>query len=326
MRVDAELKRAMALRPRLDYADPAAVRAKMDRFLALARGAGLSHAADDAVEVSGRVVQPPEGPAVPVRCYVPRGRRVPSPAIVYFHGGAFVIGHLDFEHPRCLEMAAATGCVVVSVDYRLAPEHPFPAGVDDCRAAYEWTLAMGGELGIDAGRVAVAGASAGGALAAAVALLARDRGLRAPAFQLLLYPVTDDRLATPSMAAFEDIPGWNRRNSVHMWRHYLGNGDRAAAISCYAAPARAADLRGLPPAYVMTCELDALRDEGIEFARSLMEAGVPTELHHFPGAFHGFDTLADGAVSRRARAEQYHCLRTALAIEDEAWTRRPATR
>lgn len=324
--MDAELKRAMALLPALDYADPGAVRAKMDRYLALTRSAGLSKAADDdAVEVSDRLIQPPDGPPVPVRCYVPRGRRVPSPAIVYFHGGAFVIGHLDFEHPRCLEMAASTGCVVVSVDYRLAPEHPFPAGVDDCRAAYEWTAAMGDELGIDVERLAVAGASAGGALAAAVALMARDRGLRAPAFQLLLYPVTDDRLATPSMTAFVDIPGWNRRNSVHMWRHYLGDAD-LAATPCYAAPGRAGDLRGLPRAYVMTAQLDALRDEGIAFAQRLMDAGVPTELHHYPDAFHGFDTLANGTVSRRARAEQYRCLRTALGIEDVAWTRRPAMR
>lgn len=324
--MDAELKRAMALLPALDYADPRAVRAKMDRFLALTRGAGLGHAADDAVEVTDRLIQPPDGPAIPIRCYAPRDRSVPTPAILYFHGGAFCIGHLDFEHPRCLEMSAETGCVVISVDYRLAPEHPFPAGADDCRAAYEWTLEMSGEMGIDIDRIAVAGASAGGALAAAVSLLARDRGLRAPAFQMLLYPVTDDRLVTPSMTAFEDIPGWNRRNSVHMWRHYLGDGDRAAATSCYAAPARADDLRGLPRAYVMTCELDALRDEGIAFAQRLMEAGVPTELHHFPGAFHGFDTLVNGAVSRRARAEQYHCLRTALGTESEAWTRQPAMR
>jgi acetyl esterase/lipase len=313
--MDAELKRAMALLPALDYADPAAVRAKMDRYLRLTRAAGLSREADDAVEVCDRAIQPPAGPPIPIRCYLPRGRARPSPAVVYFHGGAFVIGHLDFEHPRCLEMAASTGCVVVSVGYRLAPEHPFPAGVDDCAAAYQWTAAAGGELGIDPGRIAVAGASAGGALAAAVALIARDRGLRAPAFQLLLYPVTDDRLATPSMTAFVDIPGWNRRNSVHMWRHYLGGAGPAAAPSCYAAPARAESLRGLPRAYVMTAELDALRDEGIAFARSLMDAGVPTELHHYPDAFHGFDTLANGTASRRARAEHYHCLRAALGME-----------
>jgi acetyl esterase/lipase len=198
------------------------------------------------------------------------------------------------------------------VDYRLAPEHPFPAGLEDCYAAFAWTLAAAGELGVDASRVAVAGASAGGALATAVALMARDRGEPLPAFQLLLYPVTDDRLITASMTTFVDIPGWNRRNSEHMWRHYLGGAGPREVCSPYAAPARAEDLRGLPPAYVMTAGFDALRDEGLQYAQRLIEAGIPTELHHYPETFHGFDTLVDAAVSRRARAEHHAVLCRAL--------------
>jgi acetyl esterase/lipase len=321
--VETELKRAMALLPAFDYGDPRAVRAKMDRYLRLSAGAGLWTATDPAIEVVDRRAGAATAPQVPVRLYIPRERVGTSSAIVYFHGGAFVIGHLDFEHPRCLEMAKATGSVVIAVDYRLAPEHPFPAGLEDCYAAFAWTLAAAGELGVDASRVAVAGASAGGALAAAVALMARDRGEPLPSFQLLLYPVTDDRLITTSMTAFVDIPGWNRRNSEHMWRHYLGGnlggnlGDRAPAVcSPYAAPARADDLRGLPPAYVMTVDFDALRDEGLQYAQRLIEAGIPTELHHYPGTFHGFDTLVDTTVSRRARAEHYAVLSRALGTPD----------
>ncbi len=303
------IQRALALLPAFDYADPPAVRRKMDRFMRLSAAAGLWSAADDAVEV----IDCRAGAAqdVPVRLYIPRDRQVPSPAILYLHGGAFVIGHLDFEHPRCLEMARETGSVVVAADYRLAPENPFPAGIEDCYTAFSWILGRAEELGIDSGRVAVAGASAGGALAAAVALMARDRGEPAPAFQLLLYPVIDNRLETASMAAFVDTPGWNRRNSEHMWRHYVGDLPKEACPA-YAAPGRCGDLRGLPPAYVMTVGLDALRDEGLQYAQRLIEAGVPTELHHYPETFHGFDTLTDTAVSRRARAEHHAVLSRAL--------------
>ena len=208
-------------------------------------------------------------------------------------------------------MAKETKAVVIAVDYCLAPEHPFPAAITDCYAVYLWAMAEADELGIDVSRIAVAGASAGGALAAAVALMSRDRGVRVPAFQLLLYPVTDDRMITPSMVRFVDIQGWNRRNSERMWAHYLGE-RIGGEVSPYAAPARACDLRGLPPAYVMTVDYDALRDEGIHYAQSLIEAGVSVELHHYPETFHGFDTVAASEVARCARREHYKVLRHAL--------------
>jgi acetyl esterase/lipase len=313
--LDAGLSRAMALLPRLDYADPAGVRAKMRRYALLAQQTGLWKASDPRVEFDDRIATSRRGVSVPIRHYVPLRRSNPDPAIVFFHGGAFVIGDLDFEHSRCLEMAAETNCIVISVDYRLAPEHPFPAGFDDCCAVYEWAIENAVELGIDSTRIAVAGASAGGALAAAVAQAARDRGLVRPAFQMLLYPVTDDRMTSRSMMQFDDIQGWNRRNSKHMWRHYLG--DNVAETSPYAAPARADDLSGLPPAYVMTAELDALCDEGIEYAKRLEDAGVAVQRRHFPEAFHGFDTLANTPVSSRARAEQYACLCAALGVVND---------
>jgi acetyl esterase len=295
----------MALLPALDFAQPAEVRARMDRFIKLLTVAGLRRMQDPAVEVQDRLT--PSG--VPVRIYTPHERRGRPPAILYFHGGAFVLGDLDFEHPRCLEMARRTRAVVISADYRLAPEHPFPASFDDCWATFLW-VTQAAELIIDPTRVAVAGASAGGALAAAVSLMARDSTVPGPCFQLLLYPVIDDRMTTPSMSAFVDIPGWNRISSEQMWSHYLGN-ERGHVLP-YAAPARAHDLSGLPPAYIMTADQDALRDEGIEYARRLIEAGVPTELHHYPGTFHGFDTLANAELAHRARAESYSALRRAL--------------
>jgi len=308
--MEPELRKAMSMLPRLDCTDPVAARSEMKRFIRLSTLLGLHSLIDPEVDVVDRIC-PSNGASVPVRLYVPRDLIRPAAAVIYFHGGAFLLGDLEIEHPRCLEMAKETKAVVIAVDYRLAPEHPFPAAITDCYAVYLWAMAEADELGIDVSRIAVGGASAGGALAAAVALMSRDRGERVPAFQLLLYPVTDDRMITPSMVRFVDIQGWNRRNSERMWAHYLGErigGD----VSPYAAPARARDLRGLPPAYVMTVDYDALRDEGIHYAQSLIEAGVSVELHHYPETFHGFDTVAASEVARCARREHYKVLCHAL--------------
>jgi acetyl esterase/lipase len=200
----------------------------------------------------------------------------------------------------------------VSVEYRLAPEHPFPAGVEDCYAALRWLADNAGALGADPGRLAVAGTSAGGGLAAAVALMARDRGGPALRLQVLSIPELDDRLQTPSMTTFIDTPLWNRPNAVLSWSFYLGREADAAPgddVSPYAAPARATDLRGLPPAYVATAELDPLRDEGIAYASALMHAGVPVELHQFPGTFHGSALVSTASVSCRQQAELLDALR-----------------
>lgn len=305
--MDKEIARTMALLPDLDFSDPVEVRARMTRFIQVLVAAGLRTMEDPCVDV--RDTKIPFG--APVRIYRPRNGREPLPAIVYYHGGAFVLGDLEFEHPRCLEMARQTEAVVVSVDYRLAPEHPFPAPFEDCWAALQW-VCQSGDLGVDPDRIAVAGASAGGTLAAAVCLMARDRGGPRPCFQLLIYPAIDDRMNTRSMEEFITIPGWNRIRSEHMWSHYLGK-DRSR-VPPYAAPARADEVGGLPPTYIMTAELDALRDEGIFYAHRLIETGVPTELHHYPGTFHGFDTLSRAELSRRACAEHYAVLRKALKI------------
>jgi acetyl esterase/lipase len=305
-RLDPGLAEIARLAPVLDLADVAAARSGM---AALAVG-GVPR--DDRVEVEDRRVPGPAGaPPVPLRIYRPKSARGPRPLPVYFHGGAFCLGDLESEHARCQRICGELGFSVVSADYRLAPEHVFPAGVEDCYAALLWAAKNLAELGADARRIAVGGSSAGGGLAAAVALMARDRGGPALAFQLLIYPVLDDRMASRSMRDFTDSPIWNRANSDQMWRHYLGG--RPAQVSAYAAPSRAVDLAGLAPAYLMTAEFDPLRDEGIDYAARLLQAGVPTELHNFAGTFHGFDQMSDSGISRAAIEEQLAALRRALA-------------
>lgn len=227
-----------------------------------------------------------------LRFYRPRSAGI-APVLVYCHGGAFLLGFPELEDPGCLRYALGAGCTVVSVDYSLAPEFPFPAGVEECFAALEWVVRHHAALGIDAERVAVGGSSAGGALAAAVALMARDRGGPKLCFQLLVYPVLDDRLTTPSMTSFVDTPVFARPTAEAMWRYYLGAG--VSDISPYAAPARATDLSGLPPAYIEACALDPLRDENIAYAARLLHAGNATELHVLPGVPHGFDQSYLGA-------------------------------
>lgn len=276
---------------------------------------GITLATDERVTVANSEIPGPDGaPDVGVRIYSPRASPAPAPMMVYFHGGAFIIGDLYTEEHRCLRLAADGGCVVVSVDYRLAPENPFPAGVEDCYAALRYATAHARELGGDADRIAVGGASAGGALAAAVAQMARDRGAPPLVLQMLIYPVIDDRMDTHSMRSFTSTPVWTSGSTAQMWDSYLGV--PRDYVSNYAAPGRATDLSDLPPAYVMTAELDPLRDEGISYAQRLLQAGVPTEMHCFAGACHGFDLLApDIAVSRRALDEQVTAVRRAFRAE-----------
>jgi acetyl esterase/lipase len=255
-------------------------------------------------------------PDVSVRVYSPSQPTADVPAVMWIHGGAFVLGTADQDEALCQCVVERVGGIVVSVDYRLAPEHPFPAALDDCYAALQWMKANAADLRLDASRIAVAGASSGGTLAASVALLARDRGEIALAFQLLLYPCLDDRLASSSSAEFA-TPGMisNREDVWLGWRAYLG-AYSTGEIPPYAVPARAGDLGRLPPAYVMTGELDALRDEDVAYAMRLMEAGVRTELHVYPGAFHGFDKMvATAALSRRAVHEYLTGLNEALNLK-----------
>ncbi|WP_028921136.1 alpha/beta hydrolase [Pseudonocardia acaciae] len=244
--------------------------------------------------VVARTIPGPVG-EVPVRVYTPLPGSAPGPVpvVVYFHGGGWVIGNLDVVDNPCRRLAAATGAVVVSVDYRLAPEHRYPAAFDDCYAATVWAAQHAAELGGDPTRVAVAGDSAGGNLAAAVALAARDRGGPVLVAQLLIYPVTDFDFGTESYRDNGDGYLLNKATMQWFWAHYLGALD--LGDDPYACPARSNDLAGLPAAYVATSEFDPLRDEGEAYARRLAEAGVKVTAKRFDGMLHGFVWTA-GAV------------------------------
>ena len=264
---------------------------------------------ENPVTVEEKFIPGPAGaPDVRVRVYTPTSVPAPRPGYVSIHGGGFAIGDVDMDAPGSLEVADKLGVVVVSVDYRLAPETPYPGPLEDCYAALEWTAAKASELGIDPARIGIGGDSAGGGLTAGLALLARDRGGPAVKFQYLGIPELDDRLETPSMTAFVDTPMWHRPNAILSWKFYLGG----KPADQYAAPARAEDLAGLPPAYVSVCEFDPLRDEGLIYAHRLIQAGVHTELHHFPGTFHGSGMVRAATVSQRMAAERLDAIRRGL--------------
>ena len=265
--------------------------------LAAASGDGRS---DGAVNVEDREISV-DGHALSLRIYTPVSRSAaPLPVAVWIHGGGFVLGGPNAEDATCRRLTAELGVAVVAPDYRLAPEHPYPAAFDDCYAALRWVADEADALGVDVERVALGGHSAGAALVAAVALAARDR--RGPAIRYLHlgYPVLDDRLETESARAVTDPRLFNRQGAAAGWELYLQGSDPEAG---YAVPGRAKDLRDLPPAYILVDGVDPVRDEALEFAARLSAAGNSVELHLVPGVPHMFDVLApDIRASRRAVA------------------------
>ncbi|GAA1830245.1 alpha/beta hydrolase [Pseudonocardia ailaonensis] len=307
--LDPELAEALPALPPVDLGDIAAARIAQRE-----RRAGLPAPDESGVTVSEIVVPGPDGaPDVPLRIYVPDERS--GPVGVYdVHGGGFVVGDLDGSHARNLAIARDVGAVVVTVDYRLAPETPFPGPLEDCFAGLSWFAANAADVGVDPGRIAIHGSSAGGGLCAGLALMARDRGGPAIRFQFLAVPELDDRLETPSMRAYTDTPVWHRPHAIVSWNSYVGADARGGPdVSPYAAPARATDLAGLPPAYVSVMAFDPLRDEGIAYALALQAAGVPVELHLFPGTFHGSATITGAAISQREQSERI-ALRRGLGV------------
>lgn len=266
----------------------------------------------DEVDRRDLTVPGPEGaPDVTLRIHTPAGLEGPAPCVYSIHGGGYVFGHRSQDDLRFDRWCPKLGFVGVSVEYRLAPETPWPGPLEDCYAGLRWVFAHAHELGIDATRIGVAGASAGGGLAAALALMARDRGEVRPAFQMLAYPMIDDRQQTESSRW--EVPIWGPQQNRFGWMSYLGDRHGTADVPALAAPARAGDLAGLPPALVYVGTLDGFCDEDIVYAMRLYRAGVPTELHVYPGAPHGFDGFApSSALARRCMHDITEWLAVAL--------------
>lgn len=292
----------------MDLSDIGAARARLDGLLAMMPAPPLP----ENVQITEAFAASLDGaPDVRLKIYTPDGVEPDAGAIFWMHGGGMVLLDADRDDFLCATRAAAQGCVIVSVDYRLAPETPAPGLIDDCYAGLVWLGANTAELGVSPDRIMIGGASAGAGLAAGTALRARDEGGPAPVGQLLEYPMLDHRNGTHSSHAIQDARVWNRAGNIDAWAAYLGGGEPTA----YSSPAIADDLSGLPPAYICVGTFDMFLDEDVEYAMRLNRAGTPCELHVYPGAFHaspGF--VPDHPTSIRWKAEQEefitNCLRT----------------
>ncbi len=312
-KLDPELAKAASVFPNSDWSDPLALRASREAFEAEVK----AQIRTDGVRIEERQLPGLNGePDVTVRVYRPESAEGKLPGLLHFHGGGYVIGNLDSEHATSVAFARM-GVYVLSVDYRLAPEHPYPAGLNDCYGALLWLAENAVAENVDRERIAVYGQSAGGGLAAAVALRARDENGPSLCFQFLGMPELDDRLQTVSMQQFSDTPVWTNGAAVKSWEYYLGAQLRRGGedVPYLAAPARAQDLSNLPPAYVTAMEFDPLRDEDIEYGLRLLQAGVSTELHTFPGTYHGSALVVSAAISKRQTKEMFVVLKRAFGME-----------
>jgi acetyl esterase len=313
MPLDAQMKRvldqlaAMKLAP-FHQMTPEAARAQMASRAAKPEPVPSVTAADRAI--------PGPGGAIPIRMYTPEDEG-PFGALVYFHGGGWVLGNVEMTDLPCRMLVRESGCVVVSVDYRLAPEHKFPAAPEDCYAAVKWLAENASAVNCDRSRIAVGGTSAGANLAAVTALMARDRGGPKVAFQLLIYPATRRELDTDSHREFANDNYYilSRAEMEWFWNHYLAS--PADAANPYACPERASTLKGLPPAFTITAEFDPLRDEGEAYAGRLREDGVPSLLKRYEGVTHGFfgmpgqvdiakQAISDAASALREKIGKVH--------------------
>lgn len=275
-----------------------------------------------AIALTERVIADPAGNREIAVLILAPGPGASRPAggtgIVFVHGGGMILGS-RFDIDESMLDAVEMGCTVIAPEYRLAPEHPYPAAVEDCYAAWCWTAGNAAELGIEPGALSIAGSSAGGGLAAGTTLLARDRGGPMPRHQLLFCPMLDDREITASSRELVGEGRWDRVANRTGWSAYLGDRRGGDDVPVYAAPARATDLTGLPPTFIDVGDVETFRDEDIDYAARLSRAGVPVELHVWPGGVHGFANLApEAAISRGARAARRGYLQRALRVRDAA--------
>ena len=266
------------------------------------------------VESSEVRIPGPEG-APEIRCLLYRSKAADGlrPAVLHIHGGGYVMGAPEMSAASNLKIAEDFQAVALSVDYRLAPATKAPGAVEDCYAGLRWLFENAERLGVDTGRIGVAGESAGGGLAAALALLARDRGEFPLAFQHLIFPMLDDRTTVdPDPSPYVGQFVWTRERNQHGWSALLEQAPGSEGVSPYAAAARAEDVAGLPPTYIATGALDLFVEENLEYARRLIRAGVPTELHVYPGAPHAFQVVPDAAVARQATRDSLTAMGKAL--------------
>jgi acetyl esterase/lipase len=288
--LDDEVAAGLAAMPPLEFTPEA---------VAMMRSGGSVFATaelSDAVERTDHVAS--EDPHVVVRVHRAKGAEGDLPCIYSIHGGGYIIGSYEMDDAKFDAWCPALGCVGVSVEYRLAPETPYPGPLEDCYAGLKWTYEHAGELGIDPSRIGITGVSAGGGLAAALALLVRDRGEIPVEWQLLECPMLDDRQVTSS-SRLEGLPIWSRDANTYGWQSYLGDRYGTDDVPPTAAPARATDLTGLPRAMVIVGGADGFRDEDIDYGLRLNQAGVPTAIHVLPGACHGVQMFPNAAVTRQ---------------------------
>lgn len=263
---------------------------------------------DPEVAVTKRAVTSYDGADIEVLFFEPYGLEGTSPCLVYYHGGGFTLAASAAHYRVIKQCALEAECKVVFVQYRLAPENPHPTPSEDCYAVLRWTFENAEMLNIDRSKIAVGGDSAGGALAAAVCQMARDRGTDMPLFQLLIYPVTDRRMQTDSCRKFTDTPMWNAKLNAKMWRDYLQ--DENASSIAYASPMEAQSFENLPDAYVETAEFDCLHDEGIAYAEALRKAGAAVEINETKGTMHGFDIVRNAPTTKKTVAKRIEYIRS----------------
>jgi acetyl esterase/lipase len=248
-----------------------------------------------------------------LRVYKPKSVAPPTPVLVWLHGGGYVMGRPELDDVCCAEHVRESGITVVSVDYRCAPKHPFPAGLEDSYSALKWVASHSQELGVDAKRIAIGGESAGGGLAASLVQLAHDRQEVKPVFQLLVYPMLDDRTVLRTDVDDSSSVTWNQKSNRFGWESYLGGKCGAGDVPEYAAPARREDLSGLPQAWIGVGTVDLFHDEDMAYAQRLKGCGVECEICAVPGAFHGFDIFAPQApIVRDFRKSQISALKRGL--------------